>query len=309
MNMSTARGAFTDELLKLAKKDKSLFALATDSRGSVTLGEFAKELPEQFVECGIAEQDAVGISAGLANAGLRPFVCGPACFYSMRSAEQVKADISYSHMNVKIIGVSGGVSYGALGSTHHSTQDIALMRALPGIEVYLPSDAWQMRALTRYLAISDEPAYVRMGRGAVPEIYTESDTFTPGKAKKLLRGKDAAIIACGEMVFHALWAAEKLGQEGIDVSVYDMFTIKPFDAEAILEAASTGFVVTVEEHARYGGLGGAVAELLSERQPTRMKILGLPDEKVYTGKSAEVFRHYGLDAEGIAASVKAGLKR
>ena len=309
MNMSTARGAFTDELLKLAKKDKSLFALATDSRGSVTLGEFAKELPEQFVECGIAEQDAVGISAGLANAGLRPFVCGPACFYSMRSAEQVKADISYSHMNVKIIGVSGGVSYGALGSTHHSTQDIALMRALPGIEVYLPSDAWQMRALTRYLAISDEPAYVRMGRGAVPEIYTESDTFTPGKAKKLLCGKDAAIIACGEMVFHALWAAEKLGQEGIDVSVYDMFTIKPFDAEAILEAASTGFVVTVEEHARYGGLGGAVAELLSERQPTRMKILGLPDEKVYTGKSAEVFRHYGLDAEGIAASVKAGLKR
>ncbi|MBR5380133.1 MAG: transketolase family protein [Clostridia bacterium] len=309
MTKSTVRGAFTAELLALAKKDRSLYALATDSRGSVTLTAFADELPSQFVECGIAEQDAVGIAAGLANAGLRPFVCGPACFYSMRSAEQVKADVSYSHMNVKIIGVSGGVSYGALGSTHHSTQDIALMRALPGMEVYLPSDAVQMRALTRYLASSNEPAYVRMGRGPVPEIYTEKDFFTPGKAVKLLDGKDAAVIACGEMVYWATEAARILNEKGIHISVYDMFTIKPLDEEAIMEAAGTGFVLTVEEHAVYGGLGGAVAEVLSQKKPTRMRILGLPDEKVYTGKSEEVFRHYGLDGEGIAKAVREGLKK
>ena len=152
MEMKHLRGAFTQEIEKLAEYDKTIFTLATDSRGSVTLADFAKHLPEQFVECGIAEQDAVGIAAGLANAGLRPFVCGPACFFSMRSAEQVKVDVAYSHTNVKIIGVSGGVSYGALGSTHHSTQDIALMRAIPGIEVYIPSDAVQMTALTDYLA-------------------------------------------------------------------------------------------------------------------------------------------------------------
>ena len=148
MSKSTLRGAFTGRILELAKQDKDIFTLATDSRGSVTLGDFAKELPGQFVECGIAEQDAVGIAAGLANAGLKPFVCGPACFFSMRSAEQVKVDVAYSHMNVKIIGVSGGVSYGALGSTHHSTQDIALMRAIPDLEVYLPSDAVHMKAQT-----------------------------------------------------------------------------------------------------------------------------------------------------------------
>ncbi|MBQ3669229.1 MAG: transketolase family protein [Clostridia bacterium] len=305
--MSTLRGAFTQRILELAKEDKSIFTLATDSRGSVTLGDYAKQLPEQFVECGIAEQDAVGIAAGLADAGLRPFVCGPACFFSMRSAEQVKVDVAYSHMNVKIIGVSGGVSYGALGSTHHSTQDIALMRAIPSLEVFLPSDAVQMRCLTDYLAASNEPAFVRVGRGAVEDIYAPGTSFTVGKAVKLAEGKDAAIIAAGETVCRALKAAQMLKNESINVSVYDMFTIKPLDCEAISEAAETGFVLTVEEHSIYGGLGGAVAEYLSQNKPTRMKILGLPDEKYYTGTSNEVFAHYGLDENGIARALKAGL--
>ena len=307
MSMSTLRGAFTQRILELAKEDKSIFTLATDSRGSVTLGDYAKQLPEQFVECGIAEQDAVGIAAGLADAGLRPFVCGPACFFSMRSAEQVKVDVAYSHMNVKIIGVSGGVSYGALGSTHHSTQDIALMRAIPSLEVFLPSDAVQMRCLTDYLAASNEPAFVRVGRGAVEDIYVPGTSFTVGKAVKLAEGKDAAIIAAGETVCRALKAAQMLKNESINVSVYDMFTIKPLDCEAISEAAETGFVLTVEEHSIYGGLGGAVAEYLSQNKPTRMKILGLPDEKYYTGTSNEVFAHYGLDENGIARALKAGL--
>ena len=304
MSKSTLRGAFTQTLLELAKEDRNVFALATDSRGSVTLGDFANELPEQFVECGIAEQDAVGIAAGLANAGLRPFVCGPSCFFSMRSAEQVKVDVAYSHTNVKIIGVSGGVSYGALGSTHHSTQDIALMRAIPGIEVYLPSDAEQMRWLTRYLAASDEPAFVRVGRGAVEDIYPAGSAFQSGRAVRLRNGADAAIIACGETVCQALKAADALKTEGINISVFDMFTIKPLDTDVIDEAAATGMVFTAEEHSPYGGLGGAVSEYLSQHKPTRMKILSLPDDKIYTGTSAQVFEHYGLDAAGIARTVR-----
>ncbi|HNW86885.1 MAG TPA: transketolase C-terminal domain-containing protein [Candidatus Limiplasma sp.] len=306
MKTEAVRMAFTRTLLELAQKDPTLFAVATDSRGSVTLTDFADALPNQFVECGIAEQDAIGISAGLANGGLRPFVCGPACFYSLRSAEQVKVDVGYSHMNVKIIGVSGGVSYGALGSTHHATQDIALLRATPGLQIFLPSDGPQMEALTRYLAQSDEPAYVRMGRGAVPTVYEGEAPFTPGKANCLRRGVNAAIIACGEMVYPSLQAAEILAGEGTEVSVYDMHTLRPLDEAAIVEAAQTGWVVTVEEHDVHGGLGGAVAEVLAQQKPTRMRILGLPDEKLYTGTSAEVFEHYGLTPQGIAQAVRQG---
>lgn len=306
MKKETARAAFTSTLLELAHQDPTIFAVATDSRGSVTLTDFAQELPDQFVECGIAEQDAVGIGAGLACAGLRPFVCGPACFYSLRSAEQVKVDVAYSQTNVKIIGVSGGVSYGALGSTHHATQDIALLRAVPDIEIFLPCDAAQTAALTRYLAVSDKPAYVRMGRGAVPAVYEGETPFIPGKANKLHDGKDAAIVACGEMVYPAVKAAELMEQEGLHVSVYDMHTLAPLDEEALLEAAQTGFVVTVEEHDVHGGLGSAVAEVLCQKQPVRMRILGLPNEKLYSGTSEEVFEHYGLTAEGIADAVRKG---
>jgi transketolase len=216
-------------------------------------------------------------------------------------------DIAYSHMNVKVIGVSGGVSYGALGSTHHATQDIALWRATPGLEIFLPADGPQTVALTKYLAKSNEPAYVRMGRGEVPNVYDENDApFTPGKANVLRRGTHAALIACGEMVYHTLAAAELLAAEGVSVSVYDMHTLRPLDEAAILEAAQTGFVVTVEEHDVHGGLGGAVAEVLAQQKPTKMRILGLPNEKLYTGTSAEVFAHYGLTAEGIAQAVRAG---
>ena len=304
MKTEAARIAFTRTLLELARKDPSLFAVTTDSRGSVTLTDFANELPRQFVECGIAEQDAIGIAAGLANGGLRPFVCGPACFYTLRSAEQVKVDVGYNHANVKIIGVSGGVSYGALGSTHHATQDIALMRATPGLEIFLPADGPQTVALTRYLAKSDAPAYVRMGRAAVPTIYDDDVRFIPGRANRLRSGRDAAVIACGEMVSIALEAAKLLACEGISISVYDMHTIRPLDKAAILEAADTGFVLTAEEHDIHGGLGGAVAEVLSQAKPTRMRILGLPDEMLYSGTSDEVFAHYGLTPQGIAQTVR-----
>ena len=170
MGMKAARRAITETLLKLAREDKTIFALATDSSGSVTLNDFVRELPGQFVECGIAEQDAVGIAAGLAASGLKPFVCGPASFYATRAAEQVKVDVAYSHMNVKVLGVSGGVSYGALGGTHHAVQDVAFMRAVPGLQVLLPADANSAAALTCALVASPEPAYIRVGRGDVEDI-------------------------------------------------------------------------------------------------------------------------------------------
>ena len=306
--MKAVRKAFTETLLSLARENKNIWALATDSRGSVTLTDFARELPEQFVECGIAEQDAVGMAAGLTLEGITSFVCGPASFYAARSAEQVKVDVAYCHRDVKVIGVSGGVSYGALGGTHHAVQDVALMRAIPDLEVFLPADARQAEALTRYLAASGKPAYVRMGRGPVPEVYGEDCPFEAGKANFLRRGKDAAVIACGEMVYPALEAARLLSGRRIEISVIDMHTIKPLDEQAILTAAETGLVVTCEEHSVHGGLGAASAEVLCQKRPTKMRILGLPDETLYSGTAAEVFAHYGLTAEGIAQAVEEGLK-
>ena len=305
--MKACRKAFTETLLEIAKTDENIWALATDSRGSVTLTDFAKELPGQFVECGIAEQDAVGIAAGLTLEGKTAFVCGPASFYATRSAEQVKVDVAYSHRDVKVIGVSGGVSYGALGGTHHAVQDIAFMRAVPNLQVFIPADAAQAAAMTKALACSGEPAYVRMGRGDVEDVYTGECPFEIGKANILKNGGRAAIIACGEMVYPSLKAAEILADEGIDVTVIDMHTIKPLDESAIIEAAKTGLIVTVEEHSVKGGLGGAVAEVVCEKCPVKMKILGLPDETLYSGTNKEVFEYYGLTAEGIAASIREAL--
>ena len=298
--MRNARKAVTDTLLELARQDRSIFALCTDSRGSVTLSQFADELPNQFVECGIAEQDAVGIGAGLANAGLKPFVCGPACFLSMRAAEQVKVDMAYSRMNVKVIGVSGGVSYGALGTTHHSTQDVALMRAIPNMAVILPADYAQAAAMTRALVDYDGPVYMRVGRGDVEDIYDDGASFEIGKASWLQHGLDVSLIACGEMVARTVEASRLLNASGVSVSVLDMHTLKPLDEAAVLKAAETGAVLTVEEHAVAGGLGGAAAELLCQRKPVKMRILGLPVEPLYNGSTADVFSHYGLTAQGIA---------
>lgn len=303
-NTIPCRRAFTDTLLKCARKDKNIIALTSDARGSVTLEEYAEELPEQFVEVGIAEQNLVGIGAGLAACGKKVFVCGPACFLSARSLEQVKVDVSYSQTNVKIIGVSGGVSYGALGSTHHAIHDIAVMRAIPDIAVMLPCDIYQTRKMTEALTKIDQAAYVRMGRGAVPNVYTEDNVpFEIGKANVILAGDDITIIAVGEMVRHALDAGLMLKEKGIHARVIDMHTIKPLDSDIILKAAAeTGHIITVEEHSIHGGLGAAVSELVSQHHPVLMKILGIPDEPVITGESPDIFKYYQLTGEGISAA-------
>ncbi len=308
--MIACRKSFTDTLLELAKKDKDIIAVTTDARGSVTLGDYAKELPQQFVEVGIAEQNAVGISAGLAHSGKKVFVCGPACFYVARSLEQVKVDVAYSRNPVKILGVSGGVAYGALGATHHSLHDIAVLRTFPGMNICLPCDARQTRKLVEFLVDFPEPCYVRVGRAAVPDVYEDDNfDFQLGKANMLLDGSDLTIIGAGETVYHAYEAGKQLKEQGISARVLDLSWIKPFDKEAVLKAArDTKRIITVEEHSMFGGLGAMVTETLSEN-PVPVRIIGIPDENVVHGTNKEIFHHYGMDAEGIVKAAIDFLKK
>ena len=300
------RQAICDTLLARAAQDKDIVVLCSDSRGSASLSRFADTFPDQFVEVGIAEQDLVSIAAGLARCGKKAFAASPACFLSTRSYEQAKVDCAYSNTNVTLIGISGGVSYGALGMSHHSAQDIAAMSALPNMRVYLPSDRFQTAKLVEALLQDEKPAYLRVGRNAVEDVYTEDACpFAMDKATWLREGEDVAIIACGEMVRPALDAAEALAAEGITATVLDMYCVNPLDKEAVLRAAQTAKAVrTVEEHAPYGGLGSMVAQVVAENCPRKVKNLTLPDAPVITGTSKEVFAHYGLDAAGIAAAAR-----
>lgn len=293
-------------LMEHAVQDKSIVVLCSDSRGSGSFTPFADQYPEQFVETGIAEQNLVSIAAGLAKCGKKAYAVSPACFLSTRSYEQCKVDAAYSNTNVKLIGISGGVSYGALGMSHHSAQDIAAMSAIPNMRVYIPSDYLQTKALTEALLEDEKPAYIRVGRNAVDAVYEENNVpFEMDKATFVTEGEDAAVIACGEMVGPAKDAAELLAKEGIHVSVIDMYCVKPLDEAAVIKAASgTKGVVTVEEHAPFGGLGSMVAQVVSRECPKKVLNMSLPDAPVITGTSKEVFDYYGLNAQGIAAKVK-----
>lgn len=300
------RQSICDVLLEAARTDPDVVVLCSDSRGSASLAPFFEAFPEQAVEVGIAEQDLVGIAAGLASCGKKVFAASPASFLSTRSYEQAKVDVAYSHTNVCLIGISGGVSYGALGMSHHSAQDIAAMGSIPGMRVFLPSDRHQTARLIEALLEDDEPAYVRVGRNAVPDVYTADDCpFELGKATWLSRGDDVAIVAAGEMVRPALDAAEILSGEGVGATVLDVCCVKPLDVDAVVEAAQGArLVVSVEEHSPYGGLGSRVAQVVSGRCPRPCKTLSLPDAPVVTGTSQEVFGHYGLDAAGIARTCR-----
>lgn len=304
------RQAICDTLLNAAKTDKDIVVLCSDSRGSASLTKFADTYPEQFVEMGIAEQDLVSVAAGLASCGKKAFAASPACFLSTRSYEQAKIDCAYSNTNVTLIGISGGVSYGALGMSHHSAQDIAAMSAIPNMRVYLPSDRFQTAKLIEALLQDKKPAYLRVGRNPVEDVYiAENCPFAMDKATVLTEGSDVAIIACGEMVRPALDAAELLKAQGISATVVDMYCVKPLDTEAVIKAASGAkAVLTVEEHAPFGGLGSMVAQVVGEHCPRKVKNLSLPDAPVITGTSKEVFDYYGLNAEGIAKSAVELLK-
>lgn len=291
-------------LMEKAKEDKDIFVICSDSKGSGSMTAFADMYPEQFVEVGIAEQNLVSMAAGMAKCGKKVFAVSPASFLTARSYEQIKVDAAYSGANVKLIGISGGVSYGALGMTHHSLQDIAALSAVPGLEIYIPSDRHQTRYLTELLLDSSQPAYVRVGRNAVGDIYSESDGFVGKKA--VVHGEysdsDLVIVACGEMVLEALKAGRRLNETGVRTCVLDVFCLKPLDEETILKTCSRArAVITVEEHSGYGGLGSMICRLLSGHQPKPVIVMAMPDSPVIAGKSREIFEYYGLTADGIAS--------
>lgn len=300
-NKIANRQVICDTLLELAQTDRDIMVLASDSRGSAAMGPFAQAYPEQFVEVGIAEQNIVGISAGLAHSGKKPFVTSPACFLSMRSIEQIKVDVAYSATNVKLIGISGGISYGALGMSHHSVQDLAVTRAIPGLAVILPADRHETKRMTEALVNYEGGVYVRIGRNPVEDVYESADyDFVIGKAITMRGGSDITLIAAGETVRVALDAEAKLKKAGVSCRVINMHTIKPLDEEAIIKAAQeTGHIITVEEHSVHGGLGAAVAEVVVQHHPVPLRLLGIPDEPAIAGKTKEVFEHYGISAENI----------
>lgn len=302
MNRIPNRQAICEVLMAEAQNDKDIIVLCSDSRGSASLAPFAAAYPQQFVEMGIAEQNLVSVSAGLAKCGKKAFAASPACFLTTRSYEQCKVDVAYSNTNVKLIGISGGVSYGALGMSHHSAQDIAAMSAIPGMRVYLPSDRFQTAELIRALLQDEKPAYIRVGRNPVADIYAEDIcSFQLDQANVLCEGEDIAIIACGEMVKPAFDAAKILAKKGVSATVLDMYCVKPLDEQAIVKAASKAKVVlTVEEHAPFGGLGAMVSQVVGRNCPKKVVNIALPDAPVITGTSQEVFDYYEMNAVGIA---------
>ncbi|MGI6108286.1 MAG: transketolase family protein [Eubacteriaceae bacterium] len=306
MNTVPNRKAICDVLVDEAVRDRDIVVLCSDSRGSASLAPFADAFPEQFVEMGIAEQDLVSVAAGMAKCGKKAFAASPACFLSTRSYEQCKIDLAYSDTNVKLIGISGGISYGALGMSHHSAQDIAAMSAIPNMRVYLPSDRFQTEKLVDALLDDEKPAYIRVGRNAVEDVYAEENCpFEMDKATVVREGSDAVIIACGEMVKPAVDAAKLLDGEGISAGVLDMYCVKPLDTEAVIKAASGAkAVVTVEEHSPFGGLGSMVSQVVGRECPRKVINISLPDAPVITGNSQEVFDYYGMNAEGIARTVR-----
>ncbi|WP_161979624.1 transketolase family protein [Streptococcus sp. S784/96/1] len=310
-NKIANRAVMCDVLIEAGKENRDLVVLTSDSRGSASLVKFGQELPEQHIEIGIAEQNLVSIAAGLALNGKRPFVASPACFLSMRSIEQVKVDVAYSDKNVKLVGISGGVSYGALGMSHHSLQDFAVTRAIPNLEVIVPADRHETKAVFDYLVKSDKPAYIRLGRNPVEDCFTETNVaFEIGKAHEMVAGNDITIAAIGETVRPAMDAAISLAKEGISARVLNFASLKPLDKEAIKKAiAETGAIVTVEEHSVNGGLGEAISSVVAQEGKGIVNIMALPDDHIITGTSQEVFNHYGLSSEGISQTVKTLLKK
>lgn len=304
MNKITNRQVICETLLAAAKEDQNIIVACSDSRGSGSMTAFFEQFPAQSVEVGIAEQDLVSISAGLAACGKKVLAVSPACFLSTRSYEQAKVDVAYANTNVTLVGISGGISYGALGMTHHSLQDIAAMSALPGMRVYLPSDRFATEAIMKELLSDEMPAYIRVSRGASEDLYDENTDFSGG-AVVLKEGKDVLLVACGELVAPCLRAAELLEKEGVSAGVVDAYRVKPLNEEVILKAAAgVKVVIAAEEHSPYGGLGSMVAQTVSANCPKRVINLSLPDGHIVTGTQAEAFQYYGLTAEGIAARIK-----
>lgn len=298
---------FSETLQYLAAIDRDIIAVTSDSRGSGKLVPFGNKFPKQIVEVGIAEQNLVGVAAGLASAGKKVFAVSPACFLTARALEQIKNDVAYSDNPVTVVGISAGVSYGALGSTHHSLHDLAALRAINNITVVVPADNYETAQATMLAAQTNSPVYLRFGKKAMNNLKeVNDDEFAFGKGRMIRDGKDAVIIACGETVYPALEAAHKLAGENISVAVVSMHTIKPLDTELLAKLAKQcRAILTVEEHSIYGGLGEACASYLMQHSLHKpFAIMGIPDEYTVTGSQGDIFHHYGMTRDGIAGKIK-----
>ncbi len=293
---------FSETLMSMAKGDKNVLVVTSDSRGSGKLAPFAAVYPNQIVEVGIAEQNLVGISAGLTSTGKIVYAVSPACFLTARALEQIKNDVCYSDHPVKLIGISAGVSYGALGSTHHSTHDLAVLRAINNIVIIVPADNFETEQAIRTAAEMSHPVYIRFGKRPMYHLHNPRTKFEVGKSITIRQGPDITFIATGETVYHALMGAKLLEKQKLSCRVISMHTVKPLDTEAVLQAASDSrAMVTVEEHSVLGGLGEACATVLMEAGISiPFKIVGLPDEYTVTGSQTEIFGHYGISAQGLA---------
>jgi transketolase len=302
---------FAEAVLELAKVDRQIVIVTSDSRGSGKLGPFGQALPRQLVEVGIAEQNLVGIAAGLAAAGKKAFAVSPACFLTARALEQIKNDVCYSDVPAVVVGISAGVSYGALGSTHHSLHDLAALRAIHNITLIVPADNFETRQAVRFAACAEHPTYLRFGKAAMYDIHGADSAFVVGKATRLREGADMAFLATGETVVHALLAAAQLAETGLECRVLSMHTVQPLDIEAVLRAArECRAIITVEEHSVHGGLGEACAAVLMQAgAAVPFRIVGLPDEDTVTGSQADIFRHYAISMEGLTQAALELLKR
>lgn len=298
------RDAYVRTVEALAADDNRIVAVVNDSVGSSKLGKFRERFPDRLINVGIAEQNMVGVGAGLANGGKIPFVSGAGCFLTARAMEQIKADCAYSQQNVKLCGISSGVAYGELGATHHSIEDVAWLRAIDKLTVIVPADPWETTEAIRAAAAHDGPVYIKISRMPVPALERpEGAAFAIGKGEVLREGGDIAIVVNGTLVHHALAAAEALAAEGVAARVINMATVSPLDTDLIAAAAQTGAIVTAEEGLAQGGLGGAIAEYCAQYDPVRMRMLGFPGF-LPTGSASWLMERYGLSATGIAAAAR-----
>jgi len=290
---------FAQTVLECALKDKNIFVITSDSRGSGKLVPFGEQLPDQLIEVGIAEQNLVGVAAGMASTGKKVFAVSPASFLTTRALEHIKNDVAYSDHPVTLVGISAGVSYGALGSTHHSLHDLAALRAVNNVDIVIPADNAETRESIRAAVDYPSPLYIRFGKRRIEHLYKDHAPFQIGKANLLKQGRDIAFIATGETVIQAVHAAEKLKQHGMSARVVSMHTIRPLDEKTVLSAGNEcRAVITVEEHSVHGGLGEACAGILMQNNVSvPFHIAGIADEYTVTGPQLDIFSYYGLTAD------------
>ena len=294
------RDAFANALVNLARSDHRIVTVVNDSIGSSKVANFGKEFPGRLVNVGIAEQNMVGIAAGLANGGKIPFVCAASCFLTARALEQIKVDVAYSNANVKLCGMSSGLAYGELGPTHHSIEDLAWMQAIANMTVIVPADPIETEQAIYAAARYKGPMFLRISRMPVPIIHAADYNFEIGRAACLRAGNDITLIANGTVVVRALEAATLLAERGVQARVLNLATVRPIDREAIVQAATqTSGIVTLEEHTIFGGLGSAVAEVVVTTHPVPMRILGIPGVFASAGSAPWLLDHFGLTPTAI----------